>query len=176
MERQLKETWQKSLVRRRMCWSLVTITITLTCKGRCQDKSFKEFRNGQAVTLCRISTGYLEASWVWFYFLLNSALWAGLRTTIDICLTEGLNQGPVYQFLRLRSLHRLASGWVRSSAWALESYTDPTGKRIARWPSWHGTHWEMLRKIPALSGKSVYNVHWAQPTPKLFEFDKCSEI
>lgn len=174
--RQLKETWQKSLVRSSIHWSLVTVTVIFICKGRCREKSFKESCIGQVVTLCRTSTRYLEGSWVWFYFLLNSALWAGLRTTIAICLTEGLKQGPVFQFLRLRPLHRSASGWVRSSIWAPKLYMDPTGKRIARLPSWHGTDWERLRKIPALTGKSVYNVYWAHTTPKLFEFDKYSKI
>lgn len=44
---------------------------------------------------------------------------------------------------------------------------DPVGKRIARLSFRHATDWEWLRKTPDLSGKSVYNMQWAQSTPKL---------
>lgn len=128
---------------RRICWSAATVTFT--CK--------EDILHWQDIDTVQDFHLLPWSKQFGFNFFINRAFWADLRKTTPICFTQSLNQGPVFQFLRLRSLHRSASGWVRSSVWAPKSYMD-------------FFDWERWRKIPALCGKNIYNADWAHPTPK----------
>lgn len=55
--RQLKETWQKSILRESICWSLFTVRVIIfICESLCQEKSLIDSCIGKAESLWIIST------------------------------------------------------------------------------------------------------------------------